>query len=350
MAEGAERLASSVQQLQLVEDAPLDQPSLVDWSKFSLRNAELLRTVGTGTFGRVMVIREKNTDEYFALKILVIDDVMRLKQVEHVKNEKAILNTVSHPFLVKLYWTNHDIKFLYMVFEFVCGGEIFSYLRTSGTFSNAATLFYAAEILSAIMYLHDMSVVYRDLKPENLLLDARGHLKITDFGFAKVLKDRTYTMCGTPEYLAPEIIMGKGYNRAVDYWALGVLIYEMLVGTPPFYDDSPMQIYQKILNGRFEFPVSAQADPQARDLVRKLLVQDRTKRLGNMKSGAEDVRSHRWFRGLDWDQVYSRKLAPPIVPQVQHPGDTSCYDKYEEQDWKRVPSSSAIGQEYFRDF
>ncbi|PAA62194.1 hypothetical protein BOX15_Mlig021253g1 [Macrostomum lignano] len=221
---GVDQVASAVSKMQLQQQQqPLisGTQSAVDWQKFSLRQAELLRTVGTGTFGRVMVIRDKTSGEYFALKILIIEDVMRLKQVEHVKNEKSILKMVNHPFLVSLFWTNHDVKFLYMIFDFVCGGEIFSYLRTAGTFSNSSAQFYSAEILTAVIYLHDLSVVYRDLKPENLLLDTQGHLKITDFGFAKVLKDRTYTMCGTPEYLAPEIIQGKGYNRAVDYWALG---------------------------------------------------------------------------------------------------------------------------------
>ncbi|PAA92325.1 hypothetical protein BOX15_Mlig000437g4, partial [Macrostomum lignano] len=328
----------------------LQQPGSIDWSKFTLRQAELLRTVGTGTFGRVLVIRERSTAQHFALKILLIDDVVRLKQEAHVKNEKAILMNVKHPFLVRLYWTNHDAKFLYMIMEYICGGEVFSYLRAAGIFANSAALFYAAEILSAIGYLHSLCIMYRDLKPENLLLDVNGHLKITDFGFAKVVRDRTFTMCGTPEYLAPEIIRGQGYNKSVDFWALGILIYEMLVGSPPFYDDNPANIYQKILPGKFDFPRESNIDPLAKDLIRRLLTVDQTKRLGNMKNGVEDIRSHRWFKSINWPDVELRQLKPPIVPQVSHAGDTRCYDMYDEQDWKKVPVASPTGQEHFKDF
>nr|XP_053641429.1 cAMP-dependent protein kinase catalytic subunit 3-like [Cherax quadricarinatus] len=179
------------------------------------------------------------------------------------------------------YWHHRDDRFLYMLFEYVCGGELFAYLRNAGKFPMTTASFYASEIVSALEYLHSLSVVYRDLKPENLLLDKDGHLKITDFGFAKKLTDRTWTLCGTPEYLAPEIIQSKGHNKAVDWWALGILIYEMLAGYPPFFDDNPFGIYEKILGGRVEWP--RHLDTSAKDLVKKLLTQDRTKRLGNMK-------------------------------------------------------------------
>ena len=182
-------------------------------TSFSLSQVEFVRTVGTGTFGRVMSVRTKHTDINYALKILAIDDVVRLKQVEHVKNEKFVLDVIDHPFLIKLFWTSHDVKFLYMLFEYVCGGELFTYLRNAGKFSGTQAKFFTAEIVSGLVYLHGKSIVYRDLKPENILIDLNGHVKIADFGFAKVLKDRTYTMCGTPEYLAPEIIHGKGYNK-----------------------------------------------------------------------------------------------------------------------------------------
>ena len=198
---------------------------------------------------------------------------------------------INHPFLVDLTWSSKDKSFLYMLFPYVSGGELFSYLRSAGRFNSSTTFFYSAEIVSALDYLHSLSVVYRDLKPENLLLDRDGHLKITDFGFAKRISDRTWTLCGTPEYLAPEIIQSKGHNRAVDWWALGILIYEMLAGYPPFFDDNPFGIYEKILSGKIEWP--RHIDPVAKDLIKKFLVQDRTKRLGNMKNGTEDVKRHR---------------------------------------------------------
>ncbi|CAB0019529.1 unnamed protein product [Nesidiocoris tenuis] len=298
---------------------------------------------GTGTFGRVCLAQEKDTQSYLAVKILAISDVIRLKQVEHVKNEKEILSDIKHPFIVNLWYHFHDTNYLYMVFDYVSGGELFSYLRNSGRFTSSTAMFYTTEIVLALEYLHSQSVVYRDLKPENLLLDRDGHLKMTDFGFAKKLSDRTWTLCGTPEYLAPEIIQSKGHNRAVDWWALGVLIYEMLAGYPPFFDKNPFGIYEKILSGKIEW--SSHLDPISKDLIKKLLVHDRTKRLGNMKNGADDIKRHRWFKSIDWADVILKKLKvnalkcyrpsqPPIVPKVSYDGDTSNFDSYPESDLK----------------
>ncbi|XP_049775598.1 cAMP-dependent protein kinase catalytic subunit 3-like [Schistocerca nitens] len=313
-----------------------------------LKDFDIIKTIGTGTFGRVCLCREKSTGKYGAMKILAIGDVIRLKQVEHVKNEKNILQEVRHPFIISLRWHYRDDTCLYMLFDYVCGGELFSYLRNAGRFSNSTANFYTAEIVLALEYLHSQSVVYRDLKPENLLLDRDGHLKITDFGFAKKLTDRTWTLCGTPEYLAPEIIQSKGHNKAVDWWALGVLIYEMLAGYPPFFDDNPFGIYEKILAGKIEWP--RHLDPVAKDLIKKLLVQDRTKRLGNMKNGADDVKRHRWFKGIEWQDVFYRKLKPPIVPRISYDGDTRNFDEYPEADWKAAPSVAEADQKLFDDF
>ncbi|KAI4554106.1 hypothetical protein MJG53_019405 [Ovis ammon polii x Ovis aries] len=263
-------------------------------------------TVGTGTFGRVQLVQEKTSKHFFALKMMTIPDIIRLKQEQHVHNEKSVLKEVDHPFLVKLFWTGHDDRFLYMLMEFVPGGELFSYLRNRGRFSSNTGLFYAAEIVCAIEYLHSRDIVYRDLKPENILLDRDGHVKLTDFGFAKKLVDKTWTLCGTPEYLAPEVIQSKGHGRAVDWWALGILIFEMLSGFPPFFDDNAFGIYQKILAGKIDFP--RHLEFSVKDLIRKLLVTDRTRRLGNMKNGAEDVKQHRWFRLVDWGAVPEKKL------------------------------------------
>ncbi|ORY04817.1 Pkinase-domain-containing protein [Basidiobolus meristosporus CBS 931.73] len=297
--------------------------------KFSLKDFKLLQTLGTGTFGRVYLAQHIGTENYYAMKVLKKEVVVRLKQIEHINSEKQILSQIHFPFIVNLFCSFQDDNNLYMLLEYVIGGELFSHLRRAGRFTNDMTRFYAAEIVLAIEYLHSKDIIYRDLKPENLLLDDRGHIKITDFGFAKVVEDRTWTLCGTPEYLAPEIIQSKGHGKAVDWWALGILIFEMLAGYPPFFDDSPFGIYEKILEGRLMFP--SHFDPAARDLIKKLLTNDRTKRLGNLKDGPEDVKKHKWFRGIDWQIVLERKVPAPIVPLFRYPGDTANFDRYPEE-------------------
>jgi len=309
-------------------NAQMDALTLQEISQMSLDQFEQSVTLGTGTFGRVYLVRHKPTDKYYAMKTLKKTEVVRLKQVEHINSEKQILSSIRHPFIVNLYRSFQDEKYLFMLLEYVIGGEMFLHLRRAGRFSNEVTRFYAAEIVLALEYLHSLNIVYRDLKPENLLIDQQGHIKITDFGFSKRVEDRTWTLCGTPEYLAPEIIQSKGHGKAVDWWALGILIFEMLAGYPPFYDDNPFGIYEKILGGRIQFP--AHFDPNAKDLIRKLLAADRTRRLGNLKGGAADIKNHKWFRGVDWEQLYQKKIVAPIIPEVKHAGDTVYFEPYDD--------------------
>ena len=269
--------------------------------------------------------------------------------MEHVKNEIQILAQVEHPFIVNLMGYLQDRTRLYMLMEYVPGGELFTHLRSEGRFSNDAAKFYAAEIAMAFDYLHKRSVVYRDLKPENLLITKHGHLKITDFGFAKIVRDRTYTLCGTPEYLAPEIIKSKGHDKAVDWWALGILIYEMLAGYPPFNDDeSTFQIYKKILEGVIEFP--RRFDPKAKDIVRKLLSQDRSRRLGCMAGAGADVMNHRWFGRLNWDAVFSCSIPPPFVPEIRGENDTRNFpEEYPDSDEGRPEELTSSQARLFDD-
>jgi len=265
----------------------------------SLDDFELITTLGTGTFARVWLARLKDAgdgdkEKVYALKILRKVDVIRLKQVEHVRNERNVLAAVAgHPFITTMLASFQDQDSLYMLLDYCPGGEVFSYLRRARRFTEPTARFYAAEIVLILEYLHEKEgVAYRDLKPENILIDAQGHLKLVDFGFAKRVENReTYTLCGTPEYLAPEVIRNTGHGTAVDWWAFGILVYEFLVGQPPFWDQNPMKIYEQIVEARLRFPTAMSAP--ARSLISGLCTADTSKRLGNISGGAQTVKKTR---------------------------------------------------------
>ncbi|OAA61633.1 cyclic-AMP-dependent protein kinase catalytic [Niveomyces insectorum RCEF 264] len=325
-----------------------------------------IRTLGTGTFARVCLVRrreprtEDEARQVFALKVLRKAAVVKLKQIDHVRHERRILEDVSgYPFITHLRASFADPDFLYLLLDYVPGGELFSYLRKFRRFDEPTAQFYAAEIVLVLEYLHEQQdgVAYRDLKPENLLLDDRGHVKLVDFGFAKRLgRDgadgalETYTLCGTPEYIAPEVIQNMGHTTAVDWWALGILIYEFLTGYPPFWHQNPLEIYRQILEKPVVFPQDPVVAPAAQDLIRQLCTVDRSRRLGNLSGGAARVKAHPFFAGIDWDALYARRDQGPIVPPVRYVGDTQCFDVYPETDAEAEPYTAEMAHQYDKFF
>ncbi|KAL9652539.1 hypothetical protein ABK040_000109 [Willaertia magna] len=303
-----------------------------DISQWRLSDFEFLKIIGEGTFGCVRIVKRFN--QYYAMKIIKKIDIIKLKQISHIKQERDILllNDMNHPFIIKLYQTFQDENYLYFVFDYTNGGELFTHLRTHDRFPAEMVKFYAAEIILALQHVHKRNIAYRDLKPENILLDSDGHVKLIDFGFAKIIPEttnRTWTTCGTPEYMAPEIIQQKGHGKGVDYWALGILIYEMLVGYPPFNDENIMDLYDSILHNQVTFPNFL--DPLVIDLISKLLNKDRLHRLGcSTRNGIEDIKNHEWFKGIDWVKLELKQYAPPLKIKLTDIEDCRYLEEYEE--------------------
>lgn len=297
-----------------------------------LEDFRLTRTLGSGSFGRVILVKHLESETYYAMKLLIKERVVKTKQVEHTLNEKKILQAMSFPFLVKLYFCFKDPSNLYLVLGFENGGELFTHLRKSRRFTEPMAKFYCAQVVLAFEYLHNVDIIYRDLKPENMLICANGYTKVTDLGFAKKLGSdhRTYTLCGTPEYLAPEVIKHRGYGKSVDWWTVGVLIYEMTAGNVPFHCKEHSEMYAKIVKGNFKCP-----DFFSKELVEILnaiLQIDTSKRYGCLKGGPADIKAHKWFASLNWDGIYHQTVRPPYVPEVKGPGDTRHFQAQQNEE------------------
>eukprot|EP00210_Caulerpa_lentillifera_P000821 g794.t2 len=293
-------------------------------SKLALKDLKEEGILGTGGFGRVLLVSYDS--KYYALKCMSKAYVMESGLQDHVLREREIMKELESPFIVALKSTFKDKHNIYMLMESVMGGELFTYLQTrKKALSESHARFYAASVICAFEYMHDRQIVYRDLKPENLLIDEKGYVKITDFGFAKrmLLGGKTYTLCGTPEYLAPELVTQTGHTFTADWWALGVLLYELATGQPPFYDEDRVKMFKKICDVRYSFPVNMSQD--MRDLIRRLLVRRPAMRLGAEKKGASSIKTHPWFSNFNWEEFESRKMTPPYIPKVKGPGDLSNF-------------------------
>ncbi|KAF4431022.1 camp-dependent kinase catalytic subunit [Fusarium acutatum] len=329
------------------------------------------KTIGLGSCSRVYLAQLKSdTRALFAVKVLKKAHILKTIQIKHTINQRAILIDVSHPFLAELHGTFQDMRNLYMVIEFVEGGELFTLLRQVKRFRTVVAKFYSAQIVLAVDYLHSKDIVHRDLKPENILVDWLGYIKIVDFGFAKHVPAKTWTLCGTPEYMAPEVISGRGYGKSVDWWCFGILTYEMLCGYTPFANESPLLMYENILKGEVKYP-SYLKESGAKDLLESLITSDLERRLGTERNpilirrrpiltrrvsmpterpskksqdnllqtrqgGSWDIRSHPWFQEVDWNMLERKQLIapyrPPIRPAEGYKGYTKPSVPYSEND------------------
>ncbi|KAG6448737.1 hypothetical protein O3G_MSEX005684 [Manduca sexta] len=298
----------------------LHQDFIESWNEKSESNAKLTdferhKVLGTGAFGIVYLVKHSHTGKYYAMKMLEKEKIVKLKQIEHSYYEKKILCGLNFPFVVYMKYYFKDNVYLYYVLPFIAGGEMFSHLRKMGKFEETSAKFYGAQV-------------------------------ITDFGFCKLIRGRTWTLCGTPEYLAPEIILSKGYGMSVDWWSLGILLFEMSAGHPPFFASDPMRIYEKIVAGKYRCP--GHFSIELKDLIGHILQVDVTRRYGNLKDGVLDFKNHKWFKEIDWDNLLNSRIHPPFIPKVRSPGDTANFDIFDEEKIKDSPV--CLYEEEFADF
>lgn len=299
--------------------------------KTGTQDFELLRVLGKGGYGKVFQVKKgtgADQGKIFAMKVLrKAKIVINQKDTAHTKAERNILESIKHPFIVDLIYAFQTGGKLYLILEYLPGGELFMHLEREGIFSEETACFYLAEITLALEHLHSCGIIYRDLKPENILLDKDGHVKLTDFGLCKeALEDgeTTHTFCGTVEYMAPEVLLRTGHAKSVDWWSLGALMFDMLTGGPPFTASSRKKTIDKILHCKLTLP--NYLTPESRDLIKKLLRRQAVQRLG---SGIEDglsIRRHQFFKNCNWNDLMSKRVKPPFKPTLKSDDDVSQFD------------------------
>ena len=293
----------------------------------TLKDFEILRLIGKGSFAKVYLVRNKSNQKIYSMKKLDKPFIKQNRQEQHIINERILLSKMDNPFLVKLYCAFQDKEHLYFIMEFIQGGELFFHLHRETRFDDEKTRFYIAELILALNFLHRNKIIYRDIKPENILLDFEGHIKLTDFGLSRIFSrknEKVYTICGTPFYIAPEVIEKKGYNDAVDWWSLGCLMYEMLYGKPLFnFYNSNIDINE------YKKPIKLPNcfSEEAKDLITKLLDLDPKKRIGAGPKGFENLKKHKYFETINWDDLENRKIEPPFIPHLNSSTDLQYFDR-----------------------
>eukprot|EP00040_Diaphanoeca_grandis_P004450 m.28785 g.28785 ORF g.28785 m.28785 type:complete len:529 (-) comp15985_c0_seq1:695-2281(-) len=314
------------------ENQDSDSPATQD-ERVGPTNFDIIRVIGSGGYGKVFLVK-KNTGrdkgKLCAMKVLKKATIIRSsKDVSHTKAERNILSLVKHQFIVDLLYAFQTHGKLYLILQYVGGGELFTYLDREGMFYEDSARFYIAELMTALEHLHSLGIVYRDLKPENILLQNDGHVVLTDFGLCKESiqgDERTNTFCGTIEYMAPEILNREGHGVEVDWWSLGALLFDMCTGTPPFVGSNRKKTMDKITKANVRFPPFLTTE--LKDLLRKLLCRKVEKRLGGAAmGGVQGIKNHLWFRHVDWSKVLKKELTPPYVPTVGHAEDVSNFDR-----------------------
>eukprot|EP01129_Flabellula_baltica_P009780 TRINITY_DN4054_c0_g1_i2.p1 TRINITY_DN4054_c0_g1~~TRINITY_DN4054_c0_g1_i2.p1 ORF type:complete len:486 (+),score=116.36 TRINITY_DN4054_c0_g1_i2:1185-2642(+) len=293
--------------------------------QLSLEDFELIRVVGRGAFGKVLLCKLVDTNQTYAMKCILKKSLVRhKKEIEHTLAERSVMMKLDHPFLMKLHYTfQTDDKLIY-VMDYVNGGELFFHLEREGTFDMDRARFYMAELISAISYLHESDIVYRDIKTENILLNSEGHVVLTDFGLSKELGDadqRTGTLCGTPVYLPPEMLKKQEYGKAVDFWSVGVLLFEMLTGDVPFYNDNIQKMFRMIVQDEVPYPDFLIGTP-VQDLIDRLLQKNPEDRLTDW----DEIKSHPFFECINWEALVRKEIPPPFVPTVSGKLDTRNID------------------------
>lgn len=300
-------------------------------AKVGPQDFELKKVLGKGGYGKVFQVRKttgQDANTIFAMKVLKKASIVRnQKDTAHTRAERNILEAVKHPFIVKLVYAFQTGGKLYLILEYLSGGELFTHLEREGIFLEDTTCFYLCEIMLALEHLHSLGIIYRDLKPENVLLDAEGHVKLTDFGLCKEHIQEgivTHTFCGTIEYMAPEILTRSGHGKAVDWWSLGALMFDMLTGLPPFTAENRKKTIETILKGKLNLPAYLTAE--ARDLIRRLMKRQVSQRLGSGPADGAEIRAHPFFKNVNWEDVIARRLDPPIKPILKSDDDVSQFD------------------------
>eukprot|EP00048_Salpingoeca_helianthica_P006396 m.98074 g.98074 ORF g.98074 m.98074 type:complete len:416 (-) comp13997_c2_seq1:295-1542(-) len=299
--------------------------------RVGVESFDLLRVIGRGGYGKVLQVRKKHgpdTGTIYAMKVLKKALIVRSKKdISHTKSERSILEEVKFPFIVDLKYAFQTDGKLYLILEYLSGGELFMYLDREGIFSEDIAKFYACEIILALQHLHSLGIIYRDLKPENIMLNKDGHVVLTDFGLCKesinTREDVTHTFCGTIEYMAPEVLSREGHGKSVDWWSLGALTFDMLTGSPPFCSSTRKKTMEKIMRAKIYFP--PYLSQLAKDLLYRLMRRDIGARLGSLH-GAEEIKRHPFFAGVNWDLVLARRVAPPFLPIMRSELDVSNFD------------------------